>query len=168
VLWHCWLGGRKGIRPVKNWVVGCWHGFLSGARCRLAYCMAQLMPLPLTVSCFSKIMIGLTFVVPAHLGSPRKGPLNGCVCACHSVGICPRDSMCILCACLCVLVSAGASWQDAVDGGCQWQSNVTLRLSATDKQCSVTDRKPAVRTQAARGRGPAASGLNWWLLQVSY
>jgi len=37
VLWRCWLGGRKGIRPVKNWVVGCWHGYLSGARCRLAY-----------------------------------------------------------------------------------------------------------------------------------
>ena len=37
VLWHCWLGGRKGIRPVKNWVVGCWCGYLSGARCRLAY-----------------------------------------------------------------------------------------------------------------------------------
>jgi len=37
VLWHCWLGGRKGIRPVKNWVVGCWHCYLSGARCRLAY-----------------------------------------------------------------------------------------------------------------------------------
>ena len=36
-LTHCWLGGRKGIRPVKNWVVGCWHGYLSGARCRLAY-----------------------------------------------------------------------------------------------------------------------------------
>jgi len=30
--------GRKGIRPVKNWVVGCWHGYLSGARCRFAYC----------------------------------------------------------------------------------------------------------------------------------
>ena len=42
--------------------------------------MAQLMPLPLTVSCFSKIQIGFTFLVPAHLGSPRKGPLNGCVC----------------------------------------------------------------------------------------
>jgi len=41
--------------------------------------MAQLMPLPLTVSCFSKIQIGFTFLVPAHLGSPRKGPLNGCV-----------------------------------------------------------------------------------------
>ena len=37
VLWRCWLGGRKGIRPLKNWVVGCWHGYLSGARCRLAH-----------------------------------------------------------------------------------------------------------------------------------
>ena len=37
VLWCCWLGGRKGIRPLKNWVVGCWRGYLSGARCRLAY-----------------------------------------------------------------------------------------------------------------------------------
>jgi len=34
--------------------------------------MAQLMPLPLTVSCFSKIQIGFTFLVPAHLGSPRQ------------------------------------------------------------------------------------------------
>ena len=42
--------------------------------------MAQLMPLPLTVSCFSKIQIGFTFLVPAHLGIPGKGPLNGCVC----------------------------------------------------------------------------------------
>ena len=37
VLWHCWLGNRKGIRPVKNWAVGCWHGYLSGARWGLAY-----------------------------------------------------------------------------------------------------------------------------------
>ena len=36
VLWRCWSGGRKDIRPVKIWVVGCWHGYLSGARCRLA------------------------------------------------------------------------------------------------------------------------------------
>ena len=41
--------------------------------------LARLMPLPLTVSCFSKIQIGFTFLVPAHLGSPRKEPLNGCV-----------------------------------------------------------------------------------------
>ena len=40
--------------------------------------MAQMMPLALTVSCFSKIQIGFTSLVPAHPGSP--GPLNGCVC----------------------------------------------------------------------------------------
>jgi len=32
-----WLCSGKGIRPVQNWVVGCWHGYLSWARCRLAY-----------------------------------------------------------------------------------------------------------------------------------
>ena len=46
---------------------------------------AQLMPLPLTVSCFSEIQIGFTFLVPAHLGSPGKRAvkrvcmLNGCM-----------------------------------------------------------------------------------------
>ena len=47
--------------------------------------MALLMPLPLTVSCFSKIQIGFTFQVPTHLGSPGKGQLNGCVCVCVCV-----------------------------------------------------------------------------------
>jgi len=42
--------------------------------------MSQLMPLPLTVFCYSKIQIGFTFLVPAHPGSPDKGPLNVCVC----------------------------------------------------------------------------------------
>jgi len=42
--------------------------------------MDQLMPLPLTVSCFSEIQIGFTFLVPAHPGSPGKGPVNECVC----------------------------------------------------------------------------------------
>ena len=42
---------------------------------------AQLMPLPLTVSCSSKIQIGFTFLVPAHLGSPRKRAVKRvCVC----------------------------------------------------------------------------------------
>jgi len=40
--------------------------------------VVQLMPLPLIVSCFSKIQIGFTFLVPADPGSPGKGPLNGC------------------------------------------------------------------------------------------
>jgi len=48
--------------------------------------MAQLMPLPLTVSCFSKIQIGFTFLVPADPGSPGKGPLKECVCVCCCCG----------------------------------------------------------------------------------
>ena len=39
---------------------------------------AQLMPLPLTVFCFSKIQIVFTFLIPAYLVVPDKGPLNGC------------------------------------------------------------------------------------------
>ena len=43
--------------------------------------MAQLMPLPLTVSCFSKIQIGFSFLVPAHLGSPGHRAVKWlCVC----------------------------------------------------------------------------------------
>ena len=44
--------------------------------------MAQLMPLPLTVSCFSKIQIGFTFLLPAHIGSPvQRAVKRVCVCA---------------------------------------------------------------------------------------
>jgi len=40
--------------------------------------MTQLIPLPLTVSCCSKIQIGFTFLVPFHPGFSEKGPLNWC------------------------------------------------------------------------------------------
>jgi len=49
--------------------------------------MAQLMPLPVTVSCFSKILIGFTFLVPAHLGSPGKRAVKlVCVCLLSEMG----------------------------------------------------------------------------------
>jgi len=80
VLWRCWLGGRKGIRPVKNWVVGCWHGVCLERGADLH--MSQLMPLPLTVSCSSKIQIGLPFWYRLTWVVPEKEPLNGCVCVC--------------------------------------------------------------------------------------
>jgi len=38
--------------------------------------MAQLMPLPPTVSCFSKIQNGFTFLVPAHLGIRGQGAVK--------------------------------------------------------------------------------------------
>ena len=43
--------------------------------------MAQLMLLPLTFSCFSKVKIGFAFLVPAHPGSPGKRAIKRvCVC----------------------------------------------------------------------------------------
>ena len=89
VLWRCWLAGSKGIRPVKK---------LSSGGAGVVIClergadlhMAQLMPLPLTVYCFSKIQIGFTFLVPAHPGSSgqRAVCVTGMVC-CRS----PRSSI---------------------------------------------------------------------------
>jgi len=47
--------------------------------------IAQLMLLPLTASPFSKIQIGFTFLVPAHLSSPGQRAVYVCVCACVRV-----------------------------------------------------------------------------------
>jgi len=61
------VGGRK--HPAcKKRLVGCWRGAERGADLH----MAQLMPLPLTVSCSSKIQIGFTFLAPAYPGCPGK------------------------------------------------------------------------------------------------
>jgi len=62
------LGGRNGIQPVKKqewWGAGVVVCLEQGADLH----MAQLMPLPLSVSFFSKIQISFTFLVPAHLGT---------------------------------------------------------------------------------------------------
>jgi len=65
------LGGRKGIRPAKKtewWGTGVVICLERGADLH----MAQLMPLPLTVSCSSKIQIGFTYLVLAYPGCPGK------------------------------------------------------------------------------------------------
>jgi len=55
--------------------ISCWMERAADLR------MAQLMPLPLTVSCFSKIQIGFAFLVLTHLGSPGKRAVKWvCVC----------------------------------------------------------------------------------------
>jgi len=52
--------------------------------------MAQLMPLPLTVSSFSKIQIGFTFLVLAYPGSPGQRAVKR-VCVC--VYVCPISAL---------------------------------------------------------------------------
>ena len=50
------------------------------------------MPLPFTVSCFNKIQIGFTYLVPADLGSPGKRAVKRvCVCVC----VCVCDQWCL-------------------------------------------------------------------------
>jgi len=55
--------------------------------------MAQLMPMPLTVSCFSEIHIGFTFLVPAHPGSPGQRAVKR-VCVCVRACVCLNTSTC--------------------------------------------------------------------------
>jgi len=84
VLEHClqcfdtWLGSRKGIPPVKKLSGGCWHSCLSARGVDLH--MAQLIPLPLTVSCFSEILMVLPFWYRLTRVVLDEGPLNGCMC----------------------------------------------------------------------------------------
>ena len=71
VLWRCWW------QACKNWVAGTMICLERSADLH----MAQLTLLPLTVSCFSKIQIGFTFLVPAHQGSPgQRAVKRVCVC----------------------------------------------------------------------------------------
>ena len=64
-------------------MVGCWRGYLSGARCRLAYCPADA-----TANCHSLSLASVKsrLIVPFWCQLtrvvPDKGPLSGCVHAC--------------------------------------------------------------------------------------
>jgi len=63
-----WQEGHPACKKAEWWGAGMVICLERGADLHIA----QLMPLPLTVSCFRKIQIGFTFLVPAHLGSPEK------------------------------------------------------------------------------------------------
>ena len=60
-----WQEGHPACKKSEWWGAGVVISLELGADLH----MAQLMPLPLTVSCFGKIQIGFTFLVPAHPGS---------------------------------------------------------------------------------------------------
>ena len=78
VLWRCWLGSMKGIRPVKTewWGAGVVICLERGAGLHTA----RQMPLPLTVSCSVKSRLVLSIWCWLTRVVPDKGPLNGCVC----------------------------------------------------------------------------------------
>jgi len=63
LFWHWWLGIKKGMWPIKNWVMRCWHGYLICIWSSWCHCHP-------TISCFIKIQIGLSFPVPVYRGCP--------------------------------------------------------------------------------------------------
>ena len=88
MLWHCWLGGMKGIRSVKNLSSGV-LAWLS------AWSEVQTCVWPSGFHCHSlslasvKSRFGFTIMVLADPGSPgRRAVKRVCVCVCVCVRAC--------------------------------------------------------------------------------
>jgi len=106
VLWRCWLGGRKGIRPVKNewWgadVVICLE---RGADLHMpSWCHCH----PLSLASVKSRLVLPFWYWPTRVVL-KKGPLNGCVCvcvgplqlSCHPKLQCHSWRICLLYVCL--------------------------------------------------------------------
>ena len=75
--------GHPACKKTERWGAGMVICLERGADLHTA----QLMPLPLTISCFSKIQIGFTFLVPAHPGSPGQRAIKRVVMItiCHTL-----------------------------------------------------------------------------------
>ena len=76
-----WQEGHPACKKTEWWIAGVVICLERGADLH----MAQLMPLPLIVSCFSKIQIGFTFLVPAHRSSPGQRAIKR---VCVKRGVC--------------------------------------------------------------------------------
>ena len=98
--------------------------------------MAEQIPLPLTVSCFSKIQIGFTFLVPADPGSPGQTAVKW-VCVCKGVRVCVCKQMLLL-YCICILCCNQSSFMATTDQ----QSLLTYLSSLQECQNIVTFYSP--------------------------
>jgi len=76
VLWHCWLGIRKSIRSVKNWVMRygywVWVWLSVWSEVQMLCIWSSWCHCHPIISCFIKIRLGLTFLVPVYWGCPGK------------------------------------------------------------------------------------------------
>jgi len=79
-----WQEGHPACKKLEWWGAGVVICLERGTDLH----MFQLKPLLLTVSCFSKIQIGLPFWYQLTRVVPEKGPLNGCVCVCVRACMC--------------------------------------------------------------------------------
>jgi len=117
--------------------------------------IAQLMPLPLTISCFSKFQIGFTFLVPAHRVVLDRGPLNGCLCVCVCV--------CVCCHCFTVIHTT------AVMSLFSW---VFLFWCVLDKlftyllNCCVVEKRAWSQADVNGSQGPQSYRVLYWLVSL--
>ena len=92
VLWRCWLGGRKGIRPVKNWTVGCWRGGVLAWLSVWSEVLTCICPSWCCCHSLSLASVKSRLVLPFWYRLtwvvPEKGPLNGCGCVCVCIEHC--------------------------------------------------------------------------------
>ena len=90
VLWRCWLGGRKGIWPVKKlecWGVGMVICLERGADLHVpSWCHCHSLSL---ASVKSRLVLPFWYRLTRVV--LEKGPLNGCVCVC--VCVCVRRAL---------------------------------------------------------------------------
>ena len=84
VVWRCWLGGRKGIWPVKKLSGGvlAWLSVWSKVQTCIwpSWCHCHSLSL---ASIKSRLVLPFWYRLTRVV--PDKGPLNGCVCMCVSV-----------------------------------------------------------------------------------
>ena len=104
VLWHCWLGIRKSIRPVKtnkSWSAGMVISLEQVQNICLWSSWGHCHPV---ISCIVKIQIGLTFLVPAYPSCPGKEAVLHSAKWTSSCIFRWCDYTCMPCGCLCVFV----------------------------------------------------------------
>jgi len=71
-VWHCWLGDRNSIQPIKGWVLVCWWWRFDWSFARL------IAPVVTSIILSSNKIQNGDILVPAYLGCPRKWPSNEC------------------------------------------------------------------------------------------
>jgi len=151
VLWHFfgWQEGHPACKKPEWWVAGLVVCLEQGADLH----MAQVLPLPLTGSCFSKIQLGFTFLLLAHPGSPGKRAVKRvCVCvlssvqweSCNRLGQCEGD-----------LPGVKQDWQTNKERPAAW---INTR-GATSWAMSGTVYLVTSKTKSG--------SQSWWRLQIS-
>jgi len=114
--------------------------------------IAQLMPLPLTISCFSKFQIGFTFLVPADRVVLDKGPLNGCLCVC----------VCVCCHCFTVIhTTAVVSLFSWVFFWCVLDKLFTYLLN-----CCVAEKRAWSQADVNCSQGAHSYRVLYWLFSL--